>query len=95
MIKSAVYCDFCEKPMPYADPCVITLYKTKEFDTYEKFPHMCESCARKIDDILRDYKIEMGHMYYETLIEEKTHDMTLEEIEKKLGYKVRIITKET
>lgn len=36
-----------------------------------------------------------GHAYYDTVIKEKTYDMTLEEIEKKLGYKVRIITKET
>lgn len=61
MIKSVVYCDFCEKPLPYADPCVVTLYKTKEFDTHEKFPHMCESCARKIDDIIRDYKADAAH----------------------------------
>lgn len=29
----------------------------------------------------------------ETLIKEKVHEMTLEEIEKKLGYKVKVVTK--
>ena len=31
--------------------------------------------------------------FTETVIEEKTHEMTLEEIEKKLGYKVKIVNK--
>lgn len=30
--------------------------------------------------------------YTETILEEKTHEMTLDEIEKKLGYKVKIVT---
>lgn len=34
-----------------------------------------------------------GHEYVETIIEEKTKEMTLEEIEKKLGYKVKIVSK--
>lgn len=41
------------------------------------------------------YADDDGHVYYEIIKEEKIHDMTLEEIEKRLGYKVRIITKET
>ena len=35
---------------------------------------------------------ENGHMYYQKLIKEKIHDLTLSEIEKKLGYKVRIVS---
>ena len=31
--------------------------------------------------------------FTETVLEEKTHKMTLEEIEKKLGYKVKIVTR--
>ena len=31
--------------------------------------------------------------FTETVIEEKTHEMTLDDIEKKLGYKVKIINK--
>lgn len=32
-------------------------------------------------------------IFTETVIEEKTHEMTLDEIEKKLGYKVKIVNK--
>lgn len=35
-----------------------------------------------------------GNFLYRETIFKKTHDMTLEEIEKKLGYSVRIISKE-
>lgn len=34
-----------------------------------------------------------GAIYYQKLIKEKIHDMTLDEIEKKLGFKVRVISK--
>ena len=36
-------------------------------------------------------KDEGGHLYTEKLIKEKVHDVTLAEIEKKFGYKVRIV----
>lgn len=32
-------------------------------------------------------------IFTETVIEEKTHEMTMDEIEKKLGYKVKIVNK--
>ena len=35
----------------------------------------------------------MNAYFTETVLEEKTHEMTLEEIEKKLGYKVKIVSK--
>ncbi len=35
---------------------------------------------------------EDGHIFYEKFIKEKIHDMTLDEIEKKLGYKVRVVS---
>ena len=34
-----------------------------------------------------------GNAYYERIIETKTKEMTLEEIEKKLGHKVKIVNK--
>lgn len=40
------------------------------------------------------YADSEGHVYYDTVIEEKTYELTLEEIEKRLGYKVKIVTKE-
>lgn len=42
--------------------------------------------------------VDIGHgvndtYFIETVVEEKTHEMTLDEIEKKLGYKVKIVNK--
>ena len=34
-----------------------------------------------------------GHAYYERVIKTKTKEMTLEEIEKELGHKVKIVNK--
>lgn len=61
MIKTVVYCDFCEKPMPEDELDNVYLHRTKVFDTHAKYPHMCESCARKIDEILVAYKLEAAH----------------------------------
>ena len=40
------------------------------------------------------YSDDDGYLYHEKIIEEKTKEMTLEEIEKKLGHKVKIVSKE-
>lgn len=37
------------------------------------------------------FKTDNGLCIYTRIIEEKTHEMTLDEIEKKLGYKVKIV----
>ena len=34
---------------------------------------------------------ENGHYYTETVVEEKVHELTLSEIEKRLGYKVKVV----
>ena len=39
------------------------------------------------------YKDEKGIYYTKKVIKEKTHELTLDEIEKKLGYKVKIVNK--
>ena len=39
------------------------------------------------------YEGQRGHYYTDTIIETKTKEMTLEEIEKKLGHKVKIVNK--
>lgn len=62
---------------------------TVDLDTFRN-NYMCNLGFGNLDL----YTDDNGHMYYETIIEEKIHDMSLEEIEKKLGYKVRIIAKE-
>ena len=61
MIKTVVYCDFCEKPMPNWENHTVQLWKTHEFDTHRLYPHMCERCANRIDDILRAYKEDAAH----------------------------------
>lgn len=44
--------------------------------------------------LIAQRKDGMTGFYTRKTIKEKTHEMTLEEIEKKLGYKVKIVTKE-
>ena len=39
------------------------------------------------------YEEQRGHYYTDTIIETKTKEMTLEEIEKKLGHKVKIVNR--
>lgn len=39
------------------------------------------------------FEDEKGNFMYKETIEKKTYEMTMEEIEKKLGYKVKIVSK--
>lgn len=64
-----------------------------------------EICDKVTDLITPEADIGLGFMpllmenprnmayFTETVLEEKTHEMTLDEIEKKLGYKVKIVNK--
>ena len=61
MIKTVVYCDFCDKPMPEDELSNVQLHRAKEFDTRGYFPHMCKTCAEKIDYILMRYKEDAAH----------------------------------
>lgn len=61
MIKTVVYCDFCEKPMPNYENNTVQLHRTKVFDTHKLYPHMCIRCANRIDDILMAYKEDTAH----------------------------------
>ena len=56
MIKTLVYCDVCERPLPIEEDGRVQLYTTKEWDTRMLFPHMCKSCAEKIDSALLKFK---------------------------------------
>lgn len=66
MIETQLICDFCLKPIPYdyddwgSGPvrCVNLRY-TKECDTKDMFPHLCESCAEKLDKVIVRYKSDM------------------------------------
>lgn len=61
MLKTLVICDFCERPLPEDENKNIYLHRTEQFNTSRLFPHMCESCANKIDSILIDFKLDMAH----------------------------------
>ncbi len=43
-------CDFCDKPLEY-DGDRYVIYRTKQLDTRGILPHLCKSCAEKLDDI--------------------------------------------
>ena len=58
MIKTLVFCDVCEKPLPIEEDGTVRLHVTKEWDTRILFPHMCESCAKKIDESL--FRVKEG-----------------------------------
>ena len=48
-----VVCDFCDRPLEF-DPerKSYLLYRTKQIDTRKLLPHLCKTCAEKLDDIL-------------------------------------------
>ena len=48
MIRSVLSCDFCEQPFKVTNGTVI-LYSSKELNTKDLFPHLCENCAKKLD----------------------------------------------
>lgn len=59
----SINCDFCERPLPVetiddrGETIEYTkLSHTKEWKTRSIFPHLCPSCAEKIDMVLRKYK---------------------------------------
>ncbi len=43
-------CDFCDKPLEY-DGDRYVIYRTKQMDIRSVLPHLCKSCAEKLDDI--------------------------------------------
>jgi len=45
-----VVCDFCDKPLEFEDKGYV-VYRTKQLDTRSILPHLCKSCAEKLDDI--------------------------------------------
>mgnify|MGYP003292955981 CR=1 FL=1 len=62
--------------------------------TFGQYSHQCEANIG-FGYLPCEYVKRDGHDIYftETVIEEKTHEMTLDEIEKELGYKVKIVNK--
>lgn len=46
-----VCCDFCDKPLKYIDGRFV-LYYTKELNTRKLLPHLCEKCAKGLDQMV-------------------------------------------
>lgn len=66
MFKTAVHCDVCGKELkiirkhtPFGDVYVIKTSRTKQWDTSMILPHLCETCALKIDNDLLNAKLEL------------------------------------
>lgn len=52
-----VVCDFCNRPLEFdLERGSYVLYRTKQIDTRDLLPHLCRSCAEKLDDILLESK---------------------------------------
>lgn len=48
-----VVCDFCDRPLEFdQERDSYVLYRTKQIDTRKLLPHLCKTCAEKLDDIL-------------------------------------------
>ena len=48
-----VVCDFCDRPLEFdQERGGYVLYQTKQIDTRKLLPHLCKTCAEKLDDIL-------------------------------------------
>ena len=69
MIKTQVICDFCERPVPLHpmeidgkiyEEVAIDLARTKVYNTRDLFPHLCKSCAARIDAVLIKYKTSIS-----------------------------------
>lgn len=89
-IETRVICDFCERPLEvdtiYEDGHAvdnIQLHTTKEWNTKKLFPHLCKSCAGKLDMALAKLKNEA---VLEKLVNERNIRLNKERREK-LGTK--------
>lgn len=57
MIKTQILCDICERPLQVIGNSYYK-YSTKECNTSEVFPHLCKSCADKLDIAFRHMRAE-------------------------------------
>lgn len=52
-----IVCDFCDKPLEFdKERGSYVLYYTKQLNTRKLLPHLCKTCAEKLDDILLESK---------------------------------------
>ena len=50
-----VVCDFCDRPLELEDSRYV-IYRTKQINTRKLLPHLCKTCAEKLDDIFETCK---------------------------------------
>lgn len=66
MMRVSYHCDVCDKKLevvkkitPFGEVEVVKTYRTKVWNTSTLFPHLCESCALKIDNQLLETKLNL------------------------------------
>ena len=57
MIKTQILCEICDRPLQVIGNSYYK-YSTKECNTSEVFPHLCKSCADKLDIAFRHMRAE-------------------------------------
>lgn len=58
-----VVCDFCNRPLEFdQERGSYVLYRTKQIDTRKLLPHLCKTCAEKLDDILIESRTRLMSM---------------------------------
>ena len=55
----AVVCDFCNRPLDVVDGAYKT-YRTKEVNTKDILPCLCETCANKLDEIIAESRTRLS-----------------------------------
>ena len=53
-----VVCDFCSRPLDVVDGAYKT-YRTKEVNTKDILPYLCETCANKLDEIIAESRARL------------------------------------
>ena len=51
MLKMIVACDVCRQELPVKGDVVVT-HRTRQVDTKDILPHLCEKCASTIDRVI-------------------------------------------
>lgn len=53
-----VCCDFCDKPLELVNGRYV-IYRTKELNTRELLPHLCDKCADGLDKIIAESRTRL------------------------------------
>ena len=50
-----VVCDFCDRPLELEDNRYV-IYRTKQINTLNLFPHLCKNCSEKLDVVFENFR---------------------------------------